>query len=82
MKGLGVNLVLMRLSTSLLLINGFRNREQLLRFKNELIEQHDGASEEIEKIFDSFEALYHDYTSYLGIPKLRLTPSQYLHFYL
>lgn len=58
------------------LINGFRNREQLLRFKNELIEQHDGASEEIEKIFDSFEALYHDYTSYLGIPKLRLTPSQ------
>ena len=46
------------------LVNGFRDREQLLRFKNELIEQHDGASEEIEKIFDSFEALYHDYTSY------------------
>ncbi|DAC14551.1 MAG TPA: hypothetical protein D7I06_08755, partial [Candidatus Poseidoniales archaeon] len=58
------------------LIDGFRNREQLLRFKNELIEQHDGASEEIEKIFDSFEALYHDYTSFLGIPKLRLNPSQ------
>ena len=58
------------------LVNGFRDREQLLRFKNELIEQHDGASEEIEKIFDSFEALYHDYTSYLGIPKLRLKPTQ------
>lgn len=58
------------------LVNGFRDREQLLRFKNELIEQHDGASEEIEKIFDSFEALYHDYASYLRIPKLRLKPTQ------
>jgi len=59
------------------LLNEFQNRkQQFSKLKDEITQKHDGAEEEIQKLFDSFEALYRDYTSYLGTPKSLLKPTQ------
>lgn len=59
------------------LLNEFQNRkQQFSKLKDEITQEHDGAEEEIQKLFDSFEALYRDYTSYLGTPKSLLKPTQ------
>jgi len=59
------------------LLNEFQNRkQQFSKLKDEITQKHRGAEEEIQKLFDSFEALYRDYTSYLGTPKSLLKPTQ------